>query len=207
MPFCLPADAVGGRAQTTSKGCFQVSRIASKINRRLALLLPAMLALVGSAARGATRPAAATRHDAVAAALVHRAEQAAKTFIRGDMHRWYGFVNPIAPDFTLMQPFGGPVSRGFDASDERLASMSRYFTKGEAELEIQEVYRSDDLVVLVMIERQFGVVGELPEQDWSLRVTQVFRRNGTLWELVHRHADPLVRNAGLERTAAIARGS
>jgi ketosteroid isomerase-like protein len=65
-------------------------------------------------------------------------------------------------------------------------------------------YASGDMVVLVVIERQRDKVG-LPEQDWSLRVTLVYRREGTEWRLVHRHADPLVRNIGLERAAAIAR--
>jgi ketosteroid isomerase-like protein len=58
-----------------------------------------------------------------------------------------------------------------------------------------------------MIERQRGEVGGLPAQDWSLRVTQVYRRHGDVWQLVHRHADPLVRALGLERTAALARGA
>jgi ketosteroid isomerase-like protein len=62
------------------------------------------------------------------------------------------------------------------------------------------------MVVLVMIERQRGEVGGLPDQDWSLRVTQVYRRDGSEWRLVHRHADPLVNNIGLEQAAAIARG-
>jgi ketosteroid isomerase-like protein len=57
-----------------------------------------------------------------------------------------------------------------------------------------------------MIERQTGEVGGLPNQDWSLRVTQVLRRQGSRWHLVHRHADPLVRPIGLERAAAFARG-
>jgi ketosteroid isomerase-like protein len=105
-----------------------------------------------------------------------------------------------------MQPFGGPASHGFDANPERLAAMARYFAGGNAELEVVETYASADLVVLVFIERQRGRVGGLPEQDWSLRVTQVYRRRGGAWELVHRHADPLVRNVGLEKTAALARG-
>ncbi len=39
-----------------------------------------------------------------------------------------------------------------------------------------ETYTSGDLAVLVVIERQHGTIGGLPEQDWSLRVTWVFRR-------------------------------
>jgi ketosteroid isomerase-like protein len=105
-----------------------------------------------------------------------------------------------------MQPFGGPASHRFDAGPECLAAMARYFAGGNAELEIVETYASADLVVLVFVERQRGRVGGLPEQDWSLRVTQVYWQRGGAWELVHRHADPLVRNLGLEKTAALARG-
>ena len=106
-----------------------------------------------------------------------------------------------------MQPFGGPASRGFDASPERLAQLAKYFRNGDAKLELVQSYASDGLVVLVMIERQHGEVGGLPDQDWSLRVTQVYRKHGSEWQLVHRHADPLVRNIGLEAAAAIARGA
>ena len=40
-----------------------------------------------------------------------------------------------------------------------------------------------------MIERQTAEVGGLPEQDWSLRVTEVYRKVGSEWQLMHRHAD------------------
>jgi len=56
-------------------------------------------------------------------------------------------------------------------------------------------------------ERQRGTVGDLPEQDWSLRVTWVFRRLGESdWELVHRHADTLVHPIDHERLGQLARG-
>jgi ketosteroid isomerase-like protein len=45
----------------------------------------------------------------------------------------------------------------------------------------------------------------LPEQDWPLRVTQVYRHDAPGWRLVHRHADVLLRAIGLEQAAALAR--
>ena len=50
----------------------------------------------------------------------------------------------------------------------------------------------DDTVVLVMIERQHGRIGDQPDQDLLVRVTHVYRRAGGEWLLVHGRADPLV---------------
>jgi hypothetical protein len=49
-------------------------------------------------------------------------------------------------------------------------------------------------------------VSPLPSQEWSLRITLVFRRDDGGWRLVHRHADPLTRPVNPELFAAIARG-
>jgi len=46
----------------------------------------------------------------------------------------------------------------------------------------------------------------MPDQDWSLRVTLVFLREGPEWRLVHRHADPLVHAISMEHMAVLARG-
>jgi ketosteroid isomerase-like protein len=105
-----------------------------------------------------------------------------------------------------MAPSGGEPRRGFDASDQAVDALARYFQGGEAEVQMFQSYAPGDLVVLVAIERQHGEVGGLPDQDWSLRVTLGFRREGTEWRLVHRHADPLVHGIGQEQLAALARG-
>jgi ketosteroid isomerase-like protein len=85
--------------------------------------------------------------------------------------------------------------------------MARMFQSGSAELELIKTYVSVNLAVLVAIEHQRGVVGDLPEQDWSLRVTWVFRRTESGWELAHRHADPLVHPITAEQLSTLARGS
>jgi hypothetical protein len=62
------------------------------------------------------------------------------------------------------------------------------------------------MVVLAIIERAHVAVGGLPSQNWALRVTLVYRRDGSEWVLVHRHADPLVESISLRHAASIARG-
>ena len=143
--------------------------------------------------------------DEELAELIGRTAEAASALIRGDI-RTYVTLIPHAEDYTLMDPFGGEPTRGFDPSSENLEALERFFQGGEAELEVVESYTSGDLVVLVGIERQHCQVGGLPEQDLSLRVTWVFRREGSEWRVVHRHADPLVHGISLEQLAALARG-
>lgn len=144
--------------------------------------------------------------EGTVSALIQRTEEQARAFNAGQMQTWFRLVR-LADDFTLMQPFGGPVSHGFDGSAEHLERMSRVFRNGDGRLEVAQTYVSDDLIVLVFVERQHGEVHGLPSQDWSLRVTQVYRRHGTEWQLAHRHADPLVRELSVEQTAALARGA
>jgi ketosteroid isomerase-like protein len=144
--------------------------------------------------------------DEELAALVQRITEAAHALISGDV-KGYAARIKHAPEYTLMSPYGGDVARGFDDSDAALDGMAQFFRGGEAEVEVVETYTSGDLAVLVVVERQRGTVGNLPEQDWSLRVTWVFRRTAEPdWELVHRHADALVHPIDHTRLGALARG-
>ena len=55
--------------------------------------------------------------------------------MRGDMRR-YATLITHSDDYTLMAPFGGAPTRGFDDSSERLAELARYFRAGTSELEL-----------------------------------------------------------------------
>jgi ketosteroid isomerase-like protein len=139
------------------------------------------------------------------AGLVERTSVAASAFVQGDMRTYLSLIHH-AEDYTLMAPYGGEVTRGFDDSEQSTAAMARFFTGGEAQVELVQSYTSGDLAVLVVIEHQHATVGGLPAQDWTLRVTLVFRRDDGDWKLVHRHADPLATRHTLEQIAEIARG-
>ena len=146
----------------------------------------------------------ATISDEELAELVHRTEVATTHFMRGEMDR-YLELTEHADGYTLMNPFGGPPTR-YEDRTESLRAAADYFRGGEAKLEVAEAHAWGDTLVLVMIERQHGEVGGLPDQDWPLRVTQIYRREGSDWLLVHRHADPLTHGISLEQAAALARG-
>jgi len=137
--------------------------------------------------------------------LVAQVEESADALMAGDVDRYLAFIHH-AEDYTLLNPAGGPARRGFDDSPESRRAMAQMFQSGSAKLDLIETYASGDLVVLVTLERNHGVVGSLPEQDWSLRVTLVFRRTQSGWELAHRHADPLVHPITAEQLSALAHG-
>ena len=137
--------------------------------------------------------------------LVRRAGEAAEAIITGDLHR-YADLLPHSGDFTLFAPFGGEPRHGFDDSDEALDATTAFFQGGEAQVEVVQAQASGDLAVLVVVEREHGRVGGLPDQDLSLRVTMIFRREAGEWKLLHRHADPLLHPSDLEQFARLAAG-
>jgi ketosteroid isomerase-like protein len=57
------------------------------------------------------------------------------------------------------------------------------------EIEVIAAGASGDLAYLVAIEHTNASVAGAPAAPYALRVTQVFRREGGEWKIVHRHAD------------------
>jgi ketosteroid isomerase-like protein len=140
-----------------------------------------------------------------AADLIERSAEANAALMRGDVARYRALV-PLTSDFTLMSPFGGTPSHGAEITGERWKAMERFFQNGTLEQEVVQSYVSADMIVLATIERARVEVGGLPLQDWALRVTLVYRRDGDEWRLAHRHADPLGPGISVEQAAALARG-
>jgi ketosteroid isomerase-like protein len=165
-----------------------------------------ILAAVGAglAALEIPAPASASAIDKVAAELFDQSNQANKALMRGDLRGYFSLVS-YSDDFTLMSPFGGKPTHASDLTDERIQAMGRFFRNGTLETELVQAYGSAEMVVLAVVERAHVEVGGLPAQDWALRVTLVYRRDGPGWRLAHRHADPLAPGIGLEEAAALAR--
>ncbi|RZL94125.1 MAG: nuclear transport factor 2 family protein [Variovorax sp.] len=148
-----------------------------------------------------------TRHPDLAAEvaeLIRHSQQANAALMRGDIRQYLALITH-SDDYTLMSPFGGTPTHGPQITSERWEEIGRFFRYGSLTQELVQSYASTDMVVLVTIERAHVQVGGLPAQAWSLRVTLVYRREGSGWRLAHRHADPLVNGISVEHAAALAR--
>ncbi len=138
------------------------------------------------------------------AEIVAQTEAANNAWMCGDA-RAYDALNTHEEDFTIMGPFGGPTSKGYRAWSERSSNIVKNFKNGACKLRVIQSYASGDILVLVLEEDQHGEIGGQPDQPWQLRVTQVYRREGDTWKVVHRHADPLSRLRPVQESAALAR--
>ncbi len=135
--------------------------------------------------------------------LTQQTAAANTALMQGNIDRYLALTQH-AEDYTLMSPFGGEPTHGFDLSQR--AALGRFFQSGTFDQDVVATYATSDFAVLVTIERVCAEVGCLPKQNWLLRVTQVFRRAENKWQLVHRHADPLANGISLQQAAALALG-
>jgi ketosteroid isomerase-like protein len=143
--------------------------------------------------------------DPEVTALARRAADAHASLMQGDIKAYRNAIQ-LAADFTLMDPFGGQPT-GVPTSDAQWQRIGRFFRAGrDATFELLTAYRAADLIVLVAREAAHVAVGSLPAQDWSLRVTLVFRRDREGWRLAHRHADPRVKGLTLDQAGKVTLG-
>jgi len=113
-----------------------------------------------------------------------------------------------AADMTIFGPFGGEAGAGGPELAARQKRVNASFRGGSGRCEVVRSIAADDLLVLVMIERnQVAFEGRTEPHAWTLRTTQVFRRDGSRWVRLHRHADPLLGRRSLEETLVLLESS
>jgi ketosteroid isomerase-like protein len=139
------------------------------------------------------------------AALIAQTEAADRAWVNGLWEDGYGALISPAEDVTIFGPFGGPAARG-TAWSERAAKAVTQFRNGSSSLKLVSHHKSGDLIVLVMVAEQKADIAGQAAQPWSLRLTQVYRREHGAWKVVHRHADPLVASRTIEYTLELASG-
>ncbi|WP_394824718.1 YybH family protein [Pendulispora albinea] len=124
-------------------------------------------------------------------AFMKRREEASQAFVRGDGAPLNHLVARISPA-TFFGPRGGHV-KGAENVATAYEQGARAFTDGESTLETLHMGASQGLAYWIGIQRGTAKMGPKKEPaTFNLRITEVFRREGSDWKLVHRHADPHV---------------
>jgi len=145
-------------------------------------------------------------NDPIVQELLAQTLAAWRQWLRGDSHAAAELM-AHTPTFTIFGPFGGPSPRGWSEDTAKAqAAAARVFQGGTVEIELLQSFVSDNLVVLVAIERsQVLFSGQDEPRAWDLRTTQVLERYGDTWKIVHRHADPLIARRDLRQTLELSR--
>lgn len=146
--------------------------------------------------------AAAPTEESVIPELFELSRASNAALMKGEIDKYQSILK-FSDDFLLMSPFGGTPTHARDITPETIARMGRFFRNGDLRLELVNGWATRDMVVLALIERSHVAVGGLPEQEWALRVTLVYKRDGQGWSLAHRHADPLVGGVSLAQAAEL----
>ncbi len=122
-------------------------------------------------------------------------EKAQSRFINGDPTLWKQHASHRA-DVTILGGFGGYGEKGWAAVGARYDWASSQYKSGGATMKVEylSIVTSGELAFTVGIERQEGarVSDQQSPGPRALRATQVFRREGGAWKLMHRHADPVI---------------
>jgi len=126
--------------------------------------------------------------------FLRRWEEAQSRFITGDPTLWKQNASQH-DDATILGAFGG-YEKGWNEVGPRYDWASSQYKDSGAKIKVEYLNTevSGNLGFTVAIERQEEVRlgGQQNPTQRALRVTQIFRKEGGAWKLLHRHADPLM---------------
>jgi ketosteroid isomerase-like protein len=122
--------------------------------------------------------------------FLRQREAAALAYVNGDASLLGSMVALHAPA-SFFGPGGGRVE-GPQQVWVRYRDDSRQFSGGQTRLKVLHMHAADGLAYWTGLERASArMEGSEKEVPLDLRITEVFRREGMEWKLVHRHADML----------------
>jgi ketosteroid isomerase-like protein len=118
-------------------------------------------------------------------------EEVARAYVRGDAAP---LDQIVTHEFhaTFFGPQGGFEGGAQDVAKAYRSGAKAFEPGGDSKLELLQIAAGAEIAYWVGIQRaQMRMRGQKKVVPIALRVTEVFRREGGSWKLVHRHADAL----------------
>ena len=159
------------------------------MNRAIAIALIGCASLASASDETSIKPS----DEQSFSAFLPQWETAQGRFINGDPTLWKQKASH-GDDVSIFGAFGG-FEKGWAQVGPRNDWASGQFEDSGAKQNIEYVNKgaSGDWAFTISIERQVAQIkGQEAPKARALRVTQIFRKEGDSWKLLHRHADPLV---------------
>jgi len=129
---------------------------------------------------------------------MERREKAARAFVSGEAAP-LGRIAARDLPATFFGPQGG-YEQGPDHVYSIYERAAARFLAGDTNFEILQMAASDGIAYWVGFQRATArLEGSAELITFDLRVTEVFRREGDEWKLVHRHADALASEPGKDK--------
>jgi len=120
-----------------------------------------------------------------------RRQEATTAFFNGDAGPWKAQATHTDA-ITMFGGYGGS-EQGWAAVEERYTWAAARNAEGAVRSELIACHITPEMAYTVAIERgDVRPIGGDAFSPKALRVTEIFRRDGAAWKLIHRHADPLV---------------
>lgn len=117
-------------------------------------------------------------------------EKVARAYVRGDAAPLGQIVASDSPA-TFFGPQGGYVEGAQQVATKYENDAASFESNGDSHFEILQMAANDGIGYWVGFQRATAHIKGNPEKvSFNLRITEVFRREGDDWKLVHRHADP-----------------
>jgi ketosteroid isomerase-like protein len=118
-------------------------------------------------------------------------EDAARAYVSGDAAPLRSISTRVSPA-TFFGPQGGYRQGADDVFSKYEHDAAIFEPGGDSNFEILQMAASEGIAYWVGFQRADArMSGSTEVIPMNLRVTEVFRREGAEWKLIHRHADTL----------------
>lgn len=116
-------------------------------------------------------------------------EKAASAYVRGDGSEVDGIV-PHDGKASFHSPTGDTVKGAKTVAKRYLKDCEAFHSNGKSRFEVIHQEHSGDLGFWTAFQIATVQIGDMPKPiDMRIRITEVFKKIGGEWKMIHRHAD------------------